>query len=82
MKGDLQTPKIAKQLKVFDVKGMTEGCNKIVENVRVDASNDNVINIKGNINNISLMQKDKERGIKKRKIVNAMKPSVRDYLRP
>ena len=58
-----QTKKVAERAQILGGKLRIELVSKAIKKRRVVASNDNVINIQEQINNVRLLMKDKKRGV-------------------
>ena len=80
-----QTKKIAERTQILSGKLKIELASKAVKKRRVVSSNDNIINIQEQINNVRLLMKDKKRGVYmaatkpkgEKKRVETLKPDTR-----
>ena len=59
--GGFQTKKVAERTQILGGKLRIEFASKAIKKRRVVASNDNIINIQEEINNVRLLMKDKKR---------------------
>ena len=80
-----QTKKVVEKAQILGGKLRIELASKAIKKRRVVASNDNIINIQEQINNVRLLMKDKKRGVSmttrkpkgEKKRVETLKPGTR-----